>query len=256
WRCLVWWSRRSTSSAALLHHAPVAPPPQGYHLGSLVDFTSDADGLARRVALTLRCTTRLACADHQVREEDIIHLAALRPICPLPISPSHLPFPSPLPISLPISPSPPLKCSLPLQCSTLPYLPHPLPIFRLPPTYPLHLPIRLPPPQVALVAAEQEARHPHAHQHHTLHSLTHSHLTHALPCSPPRCCLELHLTANGTLPRQMRARTTAPVPAKLTVPSSVRPPPSYSSSLSSSLPLPLPLTRSFYACLDDDTAAD
>ncbi|CAI5492320.1 unnamed protein product [Closterium sp. Naga37s-1] len=102
----------------------------------------------------------------KMREEEISHLAALRPICPLPISP-----PSPLPIS----PPPLLTSSLPQQRSALHYLPPPPPpplFSAFSPLHPLHLPIRLPPAQVALAAAAQEARRPVARPHHTLHTPT------------------------------------------------------------------------------------
>ncbi|CAI5470924.1 unnamed protein product [Closterium sp. Yama58-4] len=103
-------------------------------------------------------------------------------------------------------PSKTLRCTTHLACaahqqrSALPNS-SPSPHFPPPPLSTLsRLPIHLAQTQVAVKAAAQEVRHPmHAP---TLHSLTHSHPTHApFPsCSPPRCCFELHSMTNGTLP--------------------------------------------------------
>ncbi|CAI7884563.1 unnamed protein product [Closterium sp. NIES-54] len=129
----------------------------------------------------------------EIREEEMIDLAALLPICtsrispphlPSPSSLAHLPSPSPLPISPPHLPSPSSLAHLPSPTpdlftapatlrTTLPF-PH-LPIFAFSPLHPLRLPIRLRPRKWRWQL--QSKRHGVPMHTPTLHSLTRSHLT-------------------------------------------------------------------------------
>ncbi|CAI5528643.1 unnamed protein product [Closterium sp. Naga37s-1] len=103
----------------------------------------------RAALVQLRLWRREGGAVDEIREEEMIDLAALLPICTSRISPPHLPSPSPLPIfpcpsPLPISP-PHLPSPSPLPISP-PHLPSPSPLPISPPHLPSPSPLPISPP--------------------------------------------------------------------------------------------------------------